>query len=40
MHRLTDGTPVIGQRLASAMGLALLVSVVLGFLIVLKLLRA
>jgi hypothetical protein len=40
MHRLTDGTPVISERLASVLGLTVLACVVLIFLIVVKLLRA
>jgi hypothetical protein len=40
LHRLTDGTPVIGKRLASVLGWILLTGVILGSLIVWKMLRA
>lgn len=40
VHRLTDGTPVIGQGLASALGLILLATFTLAILIGLKVLRS
>ena len=40
VHRLTDGTPVIGQRLASGLGLMLLTAVILSFIVAVKLLRS
>jgi hypothetical protein len=38
VHRLTDGTPVIGQRLASGLGLTLLAVVILTSIVAVKVL--
>jgi len=40
VHRLTDGTPVIGQRLAAGLGLLLTTIVMLTSIIAVKLLRS